>query len=255
MAIVCDTHVHCYQYGQLGELLNQAANNFASAVPQAEQKVLFFTDGKTDKTWSRLTDSLTAGESPAGWRLLFDQSVGMIAAENEEHQLYLAPARQLVSAERLEFLLLGCDENIADGLADADIIEQYAEPYVVISPWGVGKWLGRRGGILRDLIEQRDEHWFLGDNGGRPWFWWGVSQCRQARAKKMAIYNGSDPLPIDGELRRVGTFGIYHQDALAQFDLPTLLSSLKHDAANWHNYGSALGMVDFVKGRLAMSRR
>ena len=52
MYIACDTHVHCYQFDKIAELLDQAVGNFSQFTPQATHRVLFFTDGNTDKTWA-----------------------------------------------------------------------------------------------------------------------------------------------------------------------------------------------------------
>ena len=66
MRIACDTHVHCYQFELLPELLDSAMANLDKYVPDADAKVLFFTDGFIDRTWLKLQELIqqdgSAGE-------------------------------------------------------------------------------------------------------------------------------------------------------------------------------------------------
>ena len=254
MYIACDTHVHCYQFDQIAELLDQAMSNFSRLTPKATHRVLFFTDGNIDKTWINLHALIKQGGVSADWQFVFNTHSGFVEAKKDGNVIYLAPARQINSAERLEFLLLGCDEDVQDGTPATEIIEKNASDYAVISPWGVGKWLGKRGKIMSDLIAKQTG-WFLGDNGGRPAVWIGIKQCQQARQQGMAIFNGSDPLPIDGELQRVAAYGIYCETTLGEFCLKDLLNSLRKQPSQWKNFGQALGIIPFIKGRVAMARR
>lgn len=254
MYIACDTHVHCYQFDKIAELLDQASSNFSRFTPMATHRVLFFTDGNVDKTWQRLHALIEHGGVSENWRFKLNTDSGFIEAKKMQELIYLAPARQINSTERLEFLLLGYDQDIADGMAAAEIIENYAADYVVISPWGVGKWLGKRGKIMSDLIAKY-KGWFLGDNGGRPAIWVGIKQCKQARQQGMAIFNGSDPLPVIGELQRVAAYGICGEMSLSHFSVRQLLNSIQKEPSQWENFGSALGIVPFIQGRIAMARR
>ncbi len=258
MIIACDTHVHCYRFGRLGELLDNALINFDRYASDATHRVLFFTDGQTDKTWPRLMELMDGKQAvtmPGGWKVQRGEANGFLSARKDEEMIYLAPARQLNSAERIEFLVLGCRDNAPDGATAKHILSEYVHDYVVISPWGVGKWLGERGKILSDLIVQKPKDWFLGDNGGRPAIWVGISQCKLAREHGMAIFNGSDPLPIDGELSRIAAYGIRAEIELPEFTLSDLLLSMKLSPQRWHNFGKALGLFRFIKGRIAMARR
>ena len=83
--------------------------------------------------------------------------------------------------------------------------EQGAIPVI---PWAVGKWLGKRGRILADILEaESGRGLYLGDNGGRPFFWRNIPHFRQAHGLGMPVLPGSDPLPFPSEISRVGSFG------------------------------------------------
>lgn len=47
----------------------------------------------------------------------------------------------------------------------------------------------------------------LGDNRERPWCWYRVPQFEMAAERGMRVLAGTDPLPLKGEERRVGSYG------------------------------------------------
>jgi len=133
---------------------------------------------------------------------------------------------------------------------DRDILSQFCSKFTVINPWGVGKWLGQRGKLLSQLIAEFENNFFLGDNGGRPSLWSWIPQFSSSQYNK---FNGSDPLPIDGELDRVASYGVALDLDESELRLENLLKALK--LAEHQNYGKPMGLRRFIQGRIAMSRR
>ena len=264
LQIACDTHVHCYQFELLAELLDSAVHNFDKYVPEADARVLFFTDGFIDRTWLKLQELIDADGSAGPWTFIFKPELGLVEASKQSHVLYLAPARQVNTAGRLEMLLLGCDHELEDRQAANDLIEQYGDQYVLISPWGVGKWLGKRGRVLVDIMNFAKKPFALGDNGGRPFFWpvphfnWlrkmlaGVQQ--EVIKQQVAIINGSDPLPISGDYIRAGSYGVC-LDLEKVLSLQTILTGLKSKESNLVNFGKSMGLVQFIQCRIKMALR
>lgn len=270
MHVACDTHVHCYQFEQLPELLDQAIENFIRLVPQAQSYVLFFTDGLVDRTWLKLQDLIKVNEKVNAksnakakqWSFRLNEQSGFVEASNADKLIYLAPARQVNTAGRLEMLLLGCDQELEDKQAANELIKQYADDYVLISPWGVGKWLGKRGRVLVDLINHSSKPFFLGDNGGRPFFWpvphfkfmKAVSEGKKTQwvKKALPVFNGSDPLPISGEIARVGSYGVTFE-LKSSLSLSEVLETLKNDPVQ--NFGKPIGLFSFFIARLKMMLR
>ena len=248
MKVLCDTHVHCYQFEQLSKLLDCALSNFAKQ-GLADARVLFFTDGERDKTWPQLLPLAEAGHELHGWTLQLAGDTGFISAKNASNELLLAPARQVNSANRIEFLLLGCDENIAQGLHEEDLATQYGSRFAVICPWGVGKWLGARGKLMNELIQKHADKLILGDNGGRPTLWSRVPQFTQSERR---VLNGSDPLPIDGELERIAAFGVSLEIQTDRLTLSGLLEALK--SGDHKNYGKGMSLRRFIASQIAMRR-
>ena len=82
------------------------------------------------------------------------------------------------------------------------------EGAISIIPWGFGKWLGRRGRIVKQLILSHESPKFLlGDNGGRPH----VGEppiFKLARAHGIPVLPGSDPLSFRSQEKNAGRCGI-----------------------------------------------
>jgi len=249
MQIFCDTHVHCYDFGSLPTLLDHALDNF-QRVGSAEKNVLFFTDGSVDRTWKKLRPLSDDCYRVKSWELRYSKETQFIHATKGESEILLAPARQINSSTRIEYLILGSDLEIEDGLDDRDLLSQFSSRFAVISPWGVGKWLGQRGMLISQLLKEYGATFLIGDNGGRPSLWAWVPQFSLS---KVPAINGSDPLPISGELDRVASYGITLELASDKLSLSTLLSELK--LGRHQNYGNSMSLTRFVRGRIAMATR
>lgn len=256
MNLYCDTHVHCYDLSSFSSLLDQAHNNFDSTVSSNRsatqqniepQFLMFFTDGARDKTWAHIYPLAVTQSKIGDWRLCLANDGKLIKACKDEKIITLAPARQINSYHRLEFLLLGCDSDIEDGIAEQQIIDAYSDRYLVICPWGFGKWLGKRAQVLQELLSINASRLFLGDNGGRPGLWRHVSHFRQSR---LPIINGSDPLPLETDAQRIGSFGINWVSAESELSLSGILEEIK--TTTLKNYGPQLSLYRFIRNQLAL---
>ncbi len=257
MAIYCDTHVHCYDFSEIDGLLNSAYSNVQaySFDTEVDQLVLFFTDGRDDKTWAKLTSEVPRTGGLEQWQLqstACDKSLSAIHSQTNA-QITLVAARQINSAERLEFLVLGYDGEDEDGEDAQQIIEQFSNDFLLICPWGVGKWLFSRGALLRSLLARFRSTLYLGDNGGRPWFWGYVPHFQQT---DQTIFNGSDPLPIKNEISRVASFGIKINTKQSKHANATqLIELLKDESVRKENFGKPMGVFAFIKSRFALALR
>ena len=247
MKIVCDTHVHCYRFEELASLLD-AANQNLSHQGNADAKLLFFTDGVKDPTWETLLPKVKAGSYEAGeWKFDLHDDERLIVAYNGKSTIFLAPAKQINSAQRIEFLLLGCGETVEDGMDERLILDKFADRFVVVCPWGVGKWLGLRGSTMSELVSERANQFLLGDNGGRPKLW---SKIHHFTEHPAIVLNVSDPLPLSGEIDRVGKFGICFDIEGIELTLDRVLSSIR--SANHRNFGQSIGLLKFLKLQIGL---
>lgn len=253
MPIYCDTHVHCYDFSEFETVLDRAYENITGQSFDVDNDalVLFFTDGIHDKTWSKLITLKDQRGAFEYWKIEASSDSTMLIARHQDTKakVHLMAARQLNSSERLEFLVLGFSGDDDDGETGQSIVERLAHEYLLICPWGVGKWLFSRGKILSDLIRKYPTQLYLGDNGGRPKVWASIPHFRQT---KMPILNGSDPLPIKGELKRVASFGVFIEAPIQGLNTRYLISLLKDSKVTKKNFGRPLGLIDFIKGRIAL---
>jgi hypothetical protein len=123
--------------------------------------------------------------------------------------LLLVAGRQIVTAERLEVLALGCAHEFPDGGPIREVIRAVVDRgALAVIPWGFGKWIGRRGRIVRDLVEHAGgAPLFLGDNGGRPGVWPRPAVMAWAETQGVRVLGGSDPLPLPHHATRAGSYG------------------------------------------------
>ena len=190
--ILIDAHVHLHRPSRALEDLELAARNFAWADQHATVAVVMLAERAGYDVFSQLAAKLPEAGPDALWY------------ESESVNLLVVAGRQIVTKEGLEILGLGTHRPIPDGLGAHGVLCRLRNSdALAVLPWGVGKWLGKRGRLVDELIEEAPAgQLFLGDNGGRP-AWWSVPQF----SKKMRVLAGSDPLPLPGSTAEIGRFG------------------------------------------------
>lgn len=260
--LLVDAHVHLYPAVDVAGLLDAAAANFARVEATfgaaRSQGVLMLTEsGSLD----RYAELQRRGAQPLGaWTLEPVEGEALaLRATNGTRQLLIVAGRQVVTAEGLEVLLLATRAHPRDGLPLDEVLrlgEQ--DDALAVLPWGAGKWLGERGGLVAARADRvRMGALLLGDNGGRPALWPEPAPLRAARRAGRIVLSGSDPLPIPGDERRVGSFGIAFLDA--RLDQRAPVAALKRlvrgaSAASTQPFGGSLGLGEFVASQRALRR-
>jgi hypothetical protein len=171
--------------------------------------------------------------------------------------MFLISGQQIVTAEKLEVLAIGCLNLPESGLAIADTIGSvFAEGGFVILPWGVGKWIGKRGRIIKNTVARNENPLlFLGDNGSRPGFWPVTSFTTPNHSNNPRLLSGTDPLPLKGEEKRVGTFGsVIHGHIDSQTPFKTLKRLLSDRKTMFTSYGDPQSSLSFVRQQVALRR-
>lgn len=175
--------------------------------------------------------------------------------EPGEPPLYVIAGRQIVSAEGLEILALGYAANYPDGApAEQVVADLLPSGALVVLPWGVGKWLGRRGELVWHLAARfgHERRFFLGDNGNRPWCW----PLPKVFAEFGPARNlpGSDPLRLPGQERRAACIGLYGE---CEIDGDSPFRSFKEAAVSGklHPCGRPQNLPSFLHSQLALRLR
>jgi hypothetical protein len=211
MELLADTHVHVHARFDNDLVLNAAVLNFDRAAPERSPEdrldVLCLTD-----VCGRQTDvdlCQTPGRAKS-WRFSFHPDRSSVLAERQDgRRLHLLPGRQIVSKENLEILALDCRCEVEDRTSDLETLIDGVHKIggVPVVPWGFGKWTGKRGEVVRRLLEKRSD-FLLADNGNRLRGTALPVLLEEGRQKGFAILAGSDPLPLKSQERRTGAYGV-----------------------------------------------
>jgi hypothetical protein len=219
--LVIDGHVHIHDCFDIPRFFDSAFSNCLQAPRNAgcdrpHIPVLLLTEGRRQRVFQRIQEDAKKGENRIG----NDQTGGYRVFSTEEDEslriqkmdgasLFLISGRQIVTEERLEVLALMTDSEIPDGLPMEETVAAAAkEGSLSVIPWGFGKWIGRRGRILKRFMDKANRpDFFLGDNGGRPAFLPEPTHFSIGKEMGIRILPGSDPLPFPSETDRAGSFG------------------------------------------------
>ena len=209
-----DGHVHFQPCFDKDRFLDGAVANFTRHAGKLGRDAepagwLLFTE-MAGENYMR-TFAASATDAPAaGWEFRrTEEDCTLIGVKDGRDRLVLVAGRQIVTAEKLEVLALGTNEQLADGSPLQVTIDQVRKSgAVAILPWGFGKWWFGRGRILGDwLLTDGGAGTFLGDNAGRPGFMPAPSQFDVGRTRNMFVLPGSDPLPFESEAGKAGSYG------------------------------------------------
>jgi len=267
--ILVDAHVHIYPCYNLAAFFDAAHDNFFSEAKRHGLQdsfiaFLLLADMVEEKWFDRIrtcagANNTTLRKELGDWQLKeTGESFTLQLESSHGKNLYLVSGRQITTLEKLEVLALFSDHSYADGQSIDDTIASVRNNDAIpVIPWGAGKWLGKRGALLTNILNKYPANYFLlGDNGGRPRFWPSPSLFKHARSRGTQILPGSDPLPLVNESRRPGSYG---------FTLPGTVSSdkpgynLKQFVADSESqkatYGKRHGLSTFIANQLALRLR
>jgi hypothetical protein len=205
--VAADTHVHLYPEHDLGLALTRGIANLVRladhvAARETRTCALFLTERHDCHAFKSLLEGASA---PPGLELNRSASSAAIELRSETGRTYLFPGRQIATRERLEVLCLTVDADIADGLALDEALDRVRSAGgVPVVPFAPGKWLGKRGRLLQQVLaSEGGRDVLVSDSALRPLFWPRPALMTAAGPQLLA---GSDPLPLPGEERRVGSY-------------------------------------------------
>jgi hypothetical protein len=260
--IVFDAHVHYHDCFRQDAFFAGAAANFSklasdySIPPEDATYCLLLAEMAGQNYFSTLLSVARSSQRVGAWTVVVrEEGLSLqVTRENAPQKSFLlAAGRQLVSAEGLEVLALMTAEDFAEGQKLDQLVESIvAVGGLAVCPWGAGKWLGARGRRLRAFLQGHHPGFFLGDNGGRPGFW----RQRELGQARGSLLSGSDPLPLAGEERRVGSYGgILRAKIVQSMPIRSLKELLADDSAQVEPYGAPLGALAFATKQIALRMR
>ena len=210
--IAIDGHTHIYSVIRPEYTLVTGGENLKQLVEPGACTVCFLCDPVGSDTFSRLRDLSVAdyrAVNRGGCSVsITSESTSLTISKGTDASVVVVRGQQLVSSEKLEVLAIGHTTNLKTDMPLHKTLDQArAAGAHIIVPWGAGKWMGTRGRLVSEILQREAfSGLHLGDNGGRPAVW-RVPQFRLAAERGIKIISGSDPLPIAGDERRIGTYG------------------------------------------------
>jgi hypothetical protein len=269
--ILADGHVHLYACFDLPRLFDAAFSNFAAVAASRGRNddfsgALLLTETGREHAFEDLfrsaapADAATARNASPGWHLVrTSEDISLLACRGSV-RLLLVAGRQIVTREGLEVLAIGTDRRFDDGRPVEETIRRIrAVGALPVLPWGVGKWLGRRGRLVKRAVggsEGAATRPHLGDNSGRPVFWPRPRPFRIAERRGLKVLPGSDPLPLASEAARVGRFGFGLSGALSgERPAADLLRRLDEPGQPVFAYGELERPLRFLRNQIRIRLR
>lgn len=261
-----DAHVHIHDCFDLSGFLDAAAINFSQAasglaIDKSYDSLLCLTETSSARSYDQLRARAEAEPGRfivpgSEWTVDANEERESVTANHPRHgRIYIVAGKQVVVAERLEVLALGCTTTWPDGLPASEVIEGVvSEGAIAVLPWGFGKWLGKRGRIVRSLIDKYSgETIFLGDNSGRPKLFREPFEFSLGRSRGLQVLPGTDPLPFPSESNRAGSFGFAVSIELGtQTPWSDLYRHLAGSSTGIKNFGRLESTARFIRNQLAM---
>ena len=178
-----------------------------------------------------------------------DEQDAVLLSRPPGETIIIVAGRQIVTAEKLEVLALGTTSAFPDGQPIRAVMQSVTNGgAVAVIPWGFGKWWGRRGQLVRGLIDAtRDVPFCLGDNGGRAYGLPRPSLFHVADDHGIPVLPGSDPLPLPGHVSRPGSYGFvlndWRESSQPSSAMKERLRALTHSPSTFGNLSSPSAMM------------
>ncbi len=266
MAILLDGHVHIQPGFDLDQFLDQAWLNFSQVsrvmLPGDEDCtfVLLLTEADGYDFFSSLALDAENGYSRSEKKWQFHETLehNSLFATNREQRILLIAGRQLISSENIELLSLFCPRVIEDRSRSlAELARQVSnEGAIPLLPWGVGKWLGRRGKAVQAFLDSPPVPFFLvGDSGNRPRIWGYPRLLARAEQQGVGALAGSDPLRFSSHVSRAGSRGGFVHGQLNREQPARLLQEILVSKAEIISFGTGVGTVQFIRDQLQANLR
>lgn len=212
-----DAHVHLQPCFNLEQFLNAAVTNFQQQSQQLTLKqpiigALLLAEVSGINAFADLASQPNSlNHQLSDWEICpTSEACSLWIKHTTGHLLLVTAGRQVITQEGIEVLALITETAVEERLSLTQTLDQViAVNALPVLPWGVGKWLGKRGKLVQEQLKKAQFPLFSGDNGGRPSFW----PLPDYFAQRPQL-PGSDPLPLPHEVSRAGSFGFVTQGNL-----------------------------------------
>ena len=204
MSFIADGHIHIYPSFDLNKLILKAHQGLKS-ISHADSYVLFTVEPSGQLEFNNIVKRVSADISISPTD---DKSVLKLNTPFG-NDLYLIAGRQVVSKEKLEFLILFYNRDVPNGLTIEELVEASKNTgSILVLNWAPGKWMFERAQLVKDILERyTPEDLIICDTALR--FVPEPALMKKARSKGFKIIAGTDPFPLGNEEERVGDYGFF----------------------------------------------
>jgi hypothetical protein len=263
--IFVDAHVHIHQCFHLPTFFDSAIANFQAASNSNELEnpdeqqcfILLLTESTPQNSYRHLSDLAAAGQCLSSHNGLIwsfhhtSEEGGLRALRSDGHSVFLVAGRQIITAEKLEVLGLLTPTVFEDHQPLSQTVQEVRNAGgLPVIPWGVGKWMGKRGRILKRFLATHESPIFLGDNSGRPFFWPRPRLFSFAEEGGGHILPGSDPLPFPAEVTRAGSYGFTMDAQISSYLIRDFKKALLNPKSSIEVYGHRERALRFIKNQV-----
>lgn len=236
-----DTHVHLHERFDDEVFFDAAAANFAAC--GGGLGVLCLTEMHDANAFARLSGAGRVGR----WSFAIKGEHAIEATRDDGTRIGLVAGRQVRCDDGLEVLAIGRPVDVMEGKPFVETVGVVrSSGALAVVPYGVGKWSGSRGALVKQLIEAGPEDVAFGDNGGRL----GCGEqalLKLARRRGRTVLVGSDPLRIAAGVKRAGSWGVALDatggDQLDDTWSERVVAALRAAGPTPTTFGSRVGML------------
>ena len=256
MLITADTHVHWYPDYDHARFLSVAAKHLdLLSGERPGLRVLFLTEREDCRMFQALSDGRFT--LPEGWTAhANDEKVSLHLRNGSHGPLTIIAGRQTAAREGIEVLSLGVIDAPPDGTPAREVLAACAAAGgFPVLPWSPGKWMGRRGRLIKELVLDPALNLAVGDPSHRPRGWRTPEPFHTARALRRLVLPGSDPLPAPEEEFSVGRYGINIEAAVDPArPWTTLRPRFLYGDAAFEPAGRRDGFSRFMRRQMALRK-
>jgi hypothetical protein len=263
---ILDAHVHIHDCFDISDFLDHTYDNFrreaeSYSASRRFNGAVLLTESFGTNWFNTLRQSADTPDHYTwkNWRMTTnDEAESLTASSRSGHELSIVAGRQIVTAENLEILALGFDAGLDDGLPiDEVILAVQAAGALCVLPWGFGKWTGKRGQIVHNILNSDlGSNFFIGDNAGRLALLPAPAEFETAARRNIRILPGSDPLPYKSQVSSVGRFGLVLDRGIdISRPFQEIRRILLDEGKATNPYGSLERLIPFIKYQIAMQIR
>jgi hypothetical protein len=259
MTALVDSHVHFYDCFDAAAFLDAAAESFGRAARQLGLEAetpgcLMMSETPQMHFFRQLRDS----SDVSSWSVEHTANAEAVRLRRDDMTLVVIAGRQIATTERLEVLALGCDAEFPKAYSFTEALDAtHRAGAVAVVPWGFGKWSGRRGKLVRDVIDAASPgELFLGDNSGRLAMSRRPALFARGEARGLAVLPGSDPLPLNTEGSKAGRYGlVLPVDLDHDRPLDFIVAAIRSLRPPVMTFGRLERVASFCRCQLAMQLR